>query len=382
MDDSCGILIQKIIEKYDAPRSVLESSVSDLRPDPPLSNYFADVNKKFPIHTKAAAWVSAAWYVDQGFEIPELEKVLYKTLWKYGMEKEWDKFKIIKKKAQEEEKSTIVLSHPDIRIFALNYPEKFPIHNPKLLCKAAVYFDKNRDNLELHQKFIFSDNCLHNFNKMAGDNWVGLFHSPEVDFETREYIHQKALRQEQSFNKVARDILTLMEIYAGQYLPDYDNWRAKVFSPRIKLASYQNEYEVLSEINECLNKYSSVKSPFGLLEAAENVRKIDLKHFKYPVNDPVMEIALVTKSQSSEVESQYIKSASGAWYKVSDLQKIPASIWAAKFGGNSLIISENRMRELLEDPRTYGECERFLAYHSVYPASGEAACYRTFQLFT
>lgn len=382
MDDQCGILVQKIIERYHAPKVVLESSVGDLIPDPPLSSYFADVNKKFPIHTKAAAWVSSAWYIDNDLHIPEIETILYKTLRKYGMEKEWAKLKNIKKSIDKKESSTIVLPVEGLHIYAIPDKNRFPIYNPRLLCKAAVYLDKHRDEYSLDFKKIYASNCIDNFEKLAGDDWVSLFNHPEVDFNTREYILQKSLKTGSSVEKVAQDITKLLEIYSGRFLPDYENWRTKLFSPRIKLATFQNEYKVLSEISENLNKYFAANDPDTVLKAAEDIRKIDLKHFKYLVNDPVMEVALTTLSQAKDIESKYVKSASGAWYKLDDLHKIPASTWAAKFGCNPLMISDKRIREFLENPVTSPECERFLAYHSIFPASGEAASYRTIQLFT
>lgn len=386
MDDVCGIMIQNIIEKYKAPKEVLESKVSDIKPDPPLACCFADSSKKLPIHTKAASWISAAWIVDNDIHDDAIIRTVKNALRQFNMPYEWDRLVKIKNqidKQNDMNKSASIsnLIKSGIHKYALPDKLSYPIHTPRLLAKACVYFDKNPDDLTAEEKIKYATNCIENFDKFAS-HWYDVLNQSNLDGLDNEYIRQRCIREDKTFFKVAEQIYNKLEIYAGRFLPDWDRWYENVVEKREKLAKYAGDQKV-----EDIIRAYKIENPVtgdieGMIKYADDMSKLDRMYFKYPVNDPIFAIAISTQSQAQKMMEGIVKSAhSGAYYKLEDLRKIPPSIWSANLGTNPLIISDAKIKELMSDPIKAASCEKMLAYNGVYPISGESSTYRVLRLF-
>jgi hypothetical protein len=58
--------LQRLAAEYGAPDYVLEASSDDLFAGAKIASQFADRGGLYPVHTKAAAWLSAAAFADAG----------------------------------------------------------------------------------------------------------------------------------------------------------------------------------------------------------------------------------------------------------------------------------------------------------------------------
>lgn len=160
--DNLGTGLHAIMQKYSVPAFVKSASSTDIKPDfseEELARVCADpTNLRYPCHTKAATWISAAYLADEYDKIkPYYRKYVGDRIMKFaeyfGIKDDVEQ--IVNSKVNTVKQASAVPEYPDdyyMLITEKNGQIKKAglLNNEQAVQRGADWLIKNRDRLPLH----------------------------------------------------------------------------------------------------------------------------------------------------------------------------------------------------------------------------------------
>lgn len=348
--DPTGTVVAVVMEKYAAPDRVLDAPIEHLTRRPEVYNGYADPDRCYPVHTPAAAWVSAGCYLSDGGSDTKVAAAIQSALAEHRLGREWDRMV----KIESDARATKEAAERPTR-FALPEHRRYPIDTPARIKAATDYF---------------------------AEHWAAF---DPVDRRTYATNLVAAINDGSKAASVAPDVVWRLEAEAGDGMLSR-TWR-DALEVRVKLARATGD----SALVAALEKAGSSRPPdpaalADLLRGVDRVRGWDLP-------DPLSVLVSDTPSTAAAKVAGVVRAASGRWYTKEALMRVPdravADIMVGcglpavnldaesheRFGGpiGLPIQSLDKRSSLLIDPNSCARFEALLADFGVAPVSQDPA---------
>ena len=314
LSDRTGCRSAALLTKYAAPDVVWSASTADLLDVPKIRSNFADDTYTYPIHTKAAAWVSAGNYHASGSKDTVVGSAIKSACDYFGLSNEWNRL-------ETECRST--KSAEDV--YALPDAKKYVINNEQDVKLAYDYFDKYANDMGWQDRQQYAQSLL---NRVSNNDWL------DTSIKIR-------LEKEAGYARLSND-------------------PKRPFNERIRLANLHGEKELASALEKASNDFNN-----NPLEAAAALREVDrVMGWRFP--DPINDFVRESPTEARTKLAQVIKSSSGNWYKISDIKQVPDDE-VREFLGNPLVLPKNAYDSILQDNTKCAAFEQILKDHGVKP---------------
>lgn len=341
--DPTGYHVARVMEKFAAPTSVLDAPIDHLTTRPVVRNGYADDARTYPVHSPAAAWVSAAFYLESGAPDTKVAASIRDALTTYRLGREWARMEVL-----EATERTAKEAAAAPKRFALPAEKKYPIDTPEEIKRAAAYFMEHKDRFSGSNRRTFAAEVV----KAAGDDSI------RIDLDTAWRLESEA--------------------GLGRLAP---SWK-RVFHSRIKLASLNGN----ADLTTVLEKEASA-APSDPVALAGMLREVD-RACKWDLPDPLTELISDTPTTATEKLAGLVRSATGKWYAKAALDAIPDKLITDLFAdapslsfidldttdvrGQSArfglpVVSSAKKAELLMDPKFCDRLEAVLSDHDTQP---------------
>lgn len=175
VQDTLGITFQTIVKKYNAPAFVKQSSAINVPPDLSPEAFADPLDRQYPCHTKAATWLSCAYFSDNFDNIPDnqrdsLRDSLIKHASFHGIFSDFQK--MLSRKAAFIEKDAETTDAPDdcYLIVENNSGEIVRsglMDSDEAVVKAAEWLNQNRNDLTLTKCADFAGRILKRANDLG-----------------------------------------------------------------------------------------------------------------------------------------------------------------------------------------------------------------------
>lgn len=322
--DPTGGLAAGVMRKFAAPAKVLDADPGDLFGPPKVASNFADPGYQYPVHTPAAAWVSAAVYHQAGSDDPEVAERIKAACDDHRLWGEWDRLK-----------AAAAPPPPPEPAWALPAVKKYPLGTAADVKQAATYFVTYADRLSTADRRTFAAETV-----------------------------KAAAAQAATLDPAVRDRL---EAEAGLGYPAPPAaWRAEC-EKRAYMVKDTN-----GKLAETLTKLAAsyldgVPVTEDPVEAAATLRELD-KVAGLDLTDPLRGLVAETPSSARAKLASAVRAASGNWYSLKDLDRVPDQT-AAELRPGPVVWSKEAKARLLEDGPTAGVFEQILVDHGAEPVA-------------
>lgn len=306
-----------MMEKYSAPDSVLDAPVASLSTQPALRGAYADDARVYPIHTPAAAWVSAAYFLDNGSGNAKVAAEIKAALLRHRMWDEWERL------AEAADMNRRIKSAAAATTrFALPDQRRYPLDTPDDVARAVDYFDKYASAFDAAERKTYARSVV-------------------------EAIKSAGLA-------AADDTMWRLEAEAGLGRLS-KSWRAAV-TVRTKLAADS------PEVVDALDKAAAFPPP-DPLELVCALRELD-KVAGWDLPDPLTAVIDETPTSAARKLASVVRAASGRWYSVGDVGAVPEAEIDLLVAPVTVASGEKRAA-LLADPTTCPAFEALLVDRGV-----------------
>lgn len=307
LGDPTGARVASVMVKYAAPNDVLDASVDTLFDVPRLPCNFADRRMEYPIHSKTAAWASAAGYLDSGESDGEIANRI-REAWTYHRipTSEWAR---LAKIAADSRQTT-----PAAVKYALADDRKYPVDTAEQIETAASYFHK---------------------------------YANQFDPETRKkYAH--GLLSADTNGVLGLDTAARLEAEAGLAAPNL-NW-VEEFDKRAFMSPDPMLKDALTNVVTQIKAAGFDNGRFHAAgEIADLLRQVD-RRMGWDFPDPLLGLTGETPSTARAKLAKAVDGATGDWYAVEDLDRLPDTDFSAIVGGTP-IVSRTAKVAALRDPK-------------------------------
>ena len=317
LTDTTGATTANLMVKFAAPDSILREPLCSLYPSERIPAWFADPSSMtYPIHTPAATWASAAFYHATGSDNPDVRNRIKEACNYHRLTDEWRRLEKEARPKVEQVKTT----H-----YALPRLSKYALDTREQVTKAVGYFLKFACTFSTQDRKEYARNLV----KRAADL--------SVEFDTG-VAHR--LEAEAGMAKLSSE------------------WQ-RAFLERAYMAA--NEPELAAEF--C--KAATDTPPQDIPETAALLRKFDAFN-KWALDDPLMVMSGDSPSTVRALLAEVIQAANGAWYKKSDITKVPTEVMHELLG-TPLITSRKLCEEILKDTTKSAQFRELLSDYGVKP---------------
>lgn len=292
------------------PDFVKSANDSDLVPDDSNGDVhlYADMKRKmYPMHSPAATWMSAAFFLDQKdqYKTKEAEWIedrltTQAKLWKIGGAIKQLRDKIASFKAMPEEDQ---LPDEDFALVVDNGDgsklRKYPIRNPLEMKKAAEFFMENRDKMAFDYRHMFADRIL---TKAAGLG-VKLPYEEEISMTAGQGFCSAKEAAEAIFDRV-------------------------MISKKPQAVGLQPvQIEMLKMAKLCCTKPSQMRNTDARIKLASVVDQFDRafgleRHYGEGLPRPEEILFGITKQAAEELVRDNIETTTGNMYKLADIERL------------------------------------------------------------
>ena len=366
--DLSGQDTYRIMRKFSPPQFVKEASQSDLYgpdEDLPPRAYADPGRKRFPVHTKAATWLSTAFFLKNSEHIdakvrPWIEGTLDKMSSFYGIKSYVDK---LKEEWQKDASFEGMELHDDDFALIVKYPNgtsdrKYPLRNAKEVRAAAEWLKQYKSN---------------------------------IPFEDRAIISRRIIEKAAQFGANTKDLDDFLEKQAGYGGCSTEDVVGLLWN-RLNLIGDHNsspnemQIELAKMAKVCLEQPEQIRCHESLTKIASIIDQID-RHYNIvhsPVVPPPEDVLFkYTKKQASEFMNQHCKTTTGNVYKVADFKRVKlhdlkdllGEDFANEVSRDGLMISPEKMEEVASTlPRNDAALlDRLLEDVGILPYSKEAS---------
>lgn len=289
----------RLVQLFEAPAFVKEASVEQLcGPESTLPHLFADQrHRRYPMHTKAATWLSAAFFVDKKAGLPQREAAEIE-----GRLTEAARFWGIESQADALREKAAAMAHDDLAklpdsdfAWIQGNERQLPLRNALEVKAAAEYIHKWRD------EFTFPDRL-----KMA------------------RAILQKAARYGAALGSLDEP-LERMAGFGGCSASE----AAQLVRDRAKIARARDP-DLAGELERMADMITKdpakSRAPDRLIKTAEVIDQLDrmLRIREYSAAVPRAEDLLfrITRKVASALADQHVSTTSGSVYNRDDLGRL------------------------------------------------------------
>lgn len=305
-----------MVSEAGLPEALAQAPPSDVFDVPPVAVNFADPGRQYPLHTKAAAWASAACYHASGSADEAAAARIEEACRFYRIGGEWDRLR---------EAATAKKAAAPQGRYALPGRRLYPLDTPEQVKEALDYLGRHAAGLGVDCR-EFAANTLKAAAELGG-------HYPLT-------------------------ALARAEAEAGLGRPA--ETAAEAFALRAKLARFEGRGELASELEKAAS--APVTDP---AEAAGVLRAVD-RRCGWDLTDPMGLLCGATPSSARAELAGVVKAASGAWYARGDLEAVGDGVLSEAFGLPPVVSQETRLG-LLADPVKGAAYEALLADAGVRP---------------
>lgn len=308
--------LQRLVSDYAAPDYVMEASSDDLFAGKTAVDFADPATRLYPIHTKAAAWMSAAAADDgaAGPLNPYAAARLATALRAYKLEQPVKTAAALKTAADE----------LAARRYALPTAGRYPIQFAEEVKAAAEYFSTYGSRMDPADRREFAANTA---------------------------------RRAVELDCLAAGVLDKLQKEAGEGL----GASAAPFALRAEAAERTGRPALAVELRKAAADYTS---PVDAPEAAALLRSVDATcGWDFP--DPIDGLVTATKASAAAALDGVVRAESGNWYLVTDLDRLPAAVKAAY--GAPPVLSRGGYERLLTSKVAAG-FEGVIADYGVRPA--------------
>lgn len=360
-NDSAGRKIFQYRLLYEFPEFVKEASVSEINDiaDLPENAFALPKQRCYPCHTKAAAWLSYLYFINEGQSNQAVKDRLHKFASFFGIE---DEIKKIQERHQalQTEKSAQNLSQD---AFLLPSKRRYPVVDKDSLLKAGQWFAKNVVSLPFDDRREFATNLLDKAYRWS----IAL---PEEVEETLQkcaglaiYDPQAAAVRVWSRVKTAEEMLRSRS-YGQDVVNAYRTFKKEVEeNPQWGLSLHKSA--------ELAQRLAHLDNLAGLDEVLDDPQQ--LPEFVFGTI-PVCKVASYMQNT--------VRLKTGSVYSLDDLKKVPMSVWKDLFthekmaqlslGGLGMLMDMEKVAHMLQNLDVYDSAfvQAFLASHGVKPIWG------------
>ena len=314
--DRTGCKAAALFVTYAAPAAVTAAPVEDIFDVPKVAANFADGGYTYPISTPAAAWASAAAYHDSGADDPATAGRIKDACDRHRLSGEWDRLK-----------AAAARPAPAEGRYALPAAKKYPLDTAAQVKAACAYLPPHADRLSGAERVEYAANVL----KAAADLKVDL----------------------------APDGLYRLEAEAGLSRPA-DGWRNEL-TTRAGLAKLAGDADLVGLFEKAAagpsaDHVGAFRNP---AELAELLRSVD-RRMGWSLPDPLLGVSGDTPSSAAAKLAGAVKAASGNWYLLDDLDRVPDAPLVELFGLPP-VLSKEAKAALLADPGRGAAAEAVVA---------------------
>lgn len=310
--DPTGNRSAALMDKYAAPDEVLDAPTGSVTDRPATRADYADEGRCFPVHTPAAAWLSAAHYLDAGSRNEKVAGEIRNALLRHRLWDEWDR--LADAAAANERTKAAAETHR----YALPDRKRYPLDTADDVRTAAAYFTRHADSFSHDDRRKYASAVV-----TAADD-----HRVDLGSDLRRF-----------------------EAEAGLGLLSR-SWRDAV-TCRTKLAADD------AGAAAALEK-ASAAPPDDPLELVGLLRDLD-KVASWDLPDPLDDVIGETPSTAREKLAGAVRAHSGRWYRIGDVAAVPAADIDAVVAPLGVAIASNEKRAaLLADPETGTAFEELL----------------------
>lgn len=306
--------LQRIVTDYAAPDYVLGASSDDLFGAGTAAGFADPVTRLYPVHTKAAAWLSAAAADEAGETRPEVLDRLARAARQHG----------VGPVTRTDEAKAAAAAADASRRFALPAARSYPIDHPEQVKAATAYFDRYADRLPTTDRRAFAANV--------------------------------AARAEE-LDCLPDDALDRLQKEAGEWSPGSDGVLTDAVRVRVALAETTGR----PALADALSKAAADGPGGDGVELAAHLRDVD-RTCGWDLPDPLA--GVTTRAGARAKLAGAVAAASGNWYRVADLDRIPHEVLAAY--GAAPVLSRAGYERLLSS-KNAAALESVAADYGVFP---------------
>lgn len=320
--DAHGFKTAAVCRRFKAPQFVVKSSSAVLYGNRPMpAHWVADPGTgTYPLHTPAAAWLSAAFYHHNSVNDEAIAGRIKSALDNFGMDGVWD---ALAKRGVQTKPLESVMG------YAIPSMKRYPLVDNVSIKVAAAYFCKYANELgDVAGEFAT--------NTLAAANE----HNVDLDDEEREKL----------------------EAAAGHGKPLLQP--TKVAMPYVMAAVALGEKELAGKVLKAAEAAEGGADPYKLAELLDKVGK----RLNVKIAGTKEALTGLTPSRVEKIANKYVKAANGAWYEKAALSKVPAFALDAVFGTGPLVCLEKRAALLQTQGQAYYQ---LLADYGVNPVMVE-----------
>jgi hypothetical protein len=320
--DVTGRRTAVLLTKYAAPTHVTDAAATDVMAPPAVRVNFADDARTYPVHTPAAAWVSAAAYHDAGAAHPTVGAAIKRACDAHGLTGEWERLEGLRPGP---------VKAASAGRFALPAERKYPLDTAAQVTAAAAYHTA----------------------------YAHLMPADARQTYAAETVKAAAAVGGLSFHETCR-----LEREAGLGRRA-DDWE-RVFVVREKLAAAEDAGLVaaLAEARGVFAKSGDDCAP----AAATVLRALDRAR-GWKLSDPLEGLIGWTPAAAKAALDGVVKAASGAYYARADLDRVPDDVIVAALGLDAPVLDGTAKAAALSSATTGGVVEQLLADVGVKPVN-------------
>lgn len=326
--DPTGAGIAVVLTKYAAPDDVLGAPPEDLFVPENVAVNFADARRTYPIHTKAAAWISAAYYHDSGSDDAVVGDRIKLACQYHQIGKEWNKLASLRPQHVETQ----------VTYYALPAAKKYPLDTPEQVKAADEYFTKYASYFPAEDRRTYAGEMV-----------------------------KAAIRHPQAVTDLWR-----LEAEAGLGLPA-EGWETE-FAQRAKKALELGDEDLAAVLDKTAVDFKQQiidrqVSPMGTFtnagELSDLLKKADRK-YGWNYGDPLGGLVGDTPSTAGKKLAGVVRSAAGNWYVKEAVDAVPDNLFTELVGCGPVVSRETKLG-LLQDATKVAAVERLLNLHNVEP---------------
>ncbi len=324
LGDPTGARAAAVMIKYAAPAAVLASPPGDVFEAPRLACNFADRAMRYPLHTPAAVWTSAAGFLDAGGADAEVAGRL-KAAFDYHRLPGGEWARLVKAAADSQTPA------PPHTAYALPAQTRYPLDDAAQIAAAAAYFHKYAARFDPDTRRTYATNLV-----AAGGGVLPV------------------------------ETLAKLEAEAGYARPAV-GW-ADEFAKR---AAMSTDPGLTAAMTKTAAAVAAGGFPAGVFknagEIAELLRQVD-RRMGWDFPDPLSGLTGETPSTARAKLAGAVEATTGDWYAATDLDRLPNAEFTDLVGG-SPIVTRAAKAAALRDPARARFVATALADHGVQPVS-------------
>lgn len=305
--DANGQRLYHLCSLYEPPEFVKDASSTEIAGDDqlPARAYADPVGRHYPIHTKAATWVSAAYYFDDDVPVPSVETRLLQAARLHGIAADVEELRHRVKEAM----ATPQVQPEDC---ALTYEDAdgtvrgvYPLRNALEVQKAAEYLQQHAAVLPYDDRLTFARSVLQRASE----------HGAPLNTEQQTFLAKQAGHGHCAAADVADFLLGRAALLASRQL--------------------DGAHELHKLATVCLQQPELCRTPGALTKLASIIHQMDsecgLKDLE-GLEPPEDVFFAVTPKVASELLETHCQSATGKVYRTADFAKLSLSEIQESFG--------------------------------------------------